>query len=191
MRVRASRWLCLGIVLWAAAAAAPAEAQPVLDREFTVGPRLGLVVFAFDDEVQSPGFDIGVDMRKELGATVMRFSASLQYATEDVFAISMDAGPGFFLTRGTTAPWLGFDVGLRLGPGAENGSEMPVGVGAFLAGGIVFRRDQSTRIHLDLHVGASYMTIGTSYAAELGYVSRPSRSSMFLSEGRLSASVGF
>ncbi len=105
--------------------------------------------------------------------------------------IALDVGPGFYLSRGRTAPWLGVDVGIRLGPGDEKGAELTRGVGGFLAGGVVFRRGHSIRVHLTFQAGAVWMAVPAMSVAGMWGVPEPSRSSFLMAQGNVAVGVGF
>lgn len=173
------------------AAHAQENEELVLDREFTIGPRIGVGYITDGAEVHTAALEVGVEMRKELGRSILRASVYVAWAGSDVSGVALDVGPGFYLTNGRVAPWLGVDVGIRLGFGNEPGSEMPVGFGGYLSGGIVFRRHRSTRVHLGFQGGGAYVSIQPNSVAGQWGVPNPSRSSFILGQASFTAAVGF
>ncbi|MEM9073779.1 MAG: hypothetical protein AAGE52_35135 [Myxococcota bacterium] len=183
------RWIAIALVASSASLAAAQNERGIYDREFTIGPRVGVISWADDNVENNTGIAVGADLRKELGPLAIRLIAELHYAfdTKDG-GFGLDFGPAFFLTRGAIAPWIGFDFGLRFlhNSGSNWYSVAP---GAYLAAGIAFRRDQRHRFYIDVHVGTAYTFFVQQSLSD--FLPDAPENGVLLTEGRVSFGVGF
>lgn len=145
-------------------ASATAQAQPILDREFLIGPRVGVSTVIWDvatdqTEVPAPHISLGVDLRKELSGYVMRASSEIQFTPDgEEGGITFDFGPDFYLGEGRTAPYLGALVGMRVGGGPYRYTSFALGFGGGARFGVMFNRQSQTRFFFEATGVIHYMS---------------------------------
>jgi hypothetical protein len=146
------------------AGSALAQDAPILDREFMIGPRLGIEVVALDlgaetADVHVPLLDIELDMRKEFGASFMQFDVGLAITPDGMHgSLRADAAYGFYLGDGALAPYLGGGLALRVCDGPYDVLPLAIGIGPKVIGGVMFDRTQSIRFYVDAQLGLEFAT---------------------------------
>ncbi len=127
----------------------------------------------------SPMMDAGFALRVEGGEHFLEFGVGLMLpanASDDKHltygGVYGDIGANFYLTHGSTSSYLGFGLMPRL-----MSSEV-TNLAPYLQGGLMFFRESSTRMYLDLRVAQNVLPVGFSdssrYDSASGsYVSTP------------------
>ncbi|MEM9192609.1 MAG: hypothetical protein AAGF12_25770 [Myxococcota bacterium] len=154
-----------GLTMVMALGATPtANAQEILDREFLVGPRVGIATIGWDLGAENgsrpaPLVTVGIDLRKELGTWVLRGSSDLQIGVDlEAGGLSLDLGANVYLTDSSAAPYLGAVLGLRAGSGPYDYNAIALGFGGNGQLGMMFNRTSSIRFFVEASVGAHFMS---------------------------------
>jgi hypothetical protein len=157
------------IVTFGALTASGALAQegPILDREFMIGPRVGVEVVGLDlgaesAAVHAPLLDVELDMRKEFGGSFMQIDVGFAFTVDGEHgSMRADFAYAFYLTEGATAPYLGGGLALRVSDGPYDVYPLAIGMGPKAVGGVMFDRTSSIRFYVDAQLGlefGSYMS---------------------------------
>jgi hypothetical protein len=144
-----------------------AQEAPVLDREFMIGPRIGLEVVGLDlgaesADVHVPLLNVELDMRKEFGGSFLQIDVGMAFTLDGEHGGGRaDVAYGFYLTDSALAPYLGGGLALRVCDGPYDVYPLAIGIGPKVIGGVMFDRTQSIRFYVDAQLGvefASYMS---------------------------------
>jgi hypothetical protein len=112
------------------------------------------------NEPVAPQMSGAFDLRLESGMHFIEIGVGLTFATSDYRysygGLWGDIGGSFYLTEGSTAPYVGFGMMPRLMSG--DGSSI-ANLAAYAQGGLMFFRESSTRMYTDLRVAQNLLPV--------------------------------